>query len=52
MGHKTLNMTLHYGKLLDVKMSSDVKKLKENLKKLKSKRSGDNLSDDNLCDAV
>jgi len=35
MGHKTLNMTLHYGKLLDTKLSSDVAKLKESLKKIK-----------------
>jgi len=39
MGHKSLNMTLHYGKLLDIKMSGDVKKLKKKLKKLKSKPS-------------
>lgn len=42
MGHKSLNMTLHYAKLIDSKMSSDVKKLKRNLKKLKAKPSTDN----------
>jgi len=37
MGHKSLNMTLHYAKLIDSKMSSDVKNFKRNLKKLKTK---------------
>jgi integrase len=32
MGHKSLNMTLHYAKLLDTKLSSDVANLKESLK--------------------
>ena len=31
MGHKSLNMTLHYGKLLESKLLSDVSKFKENL---------------------
>jgi len=33
MGHKSLNMTLHYGKLLDTKLSSDVTKFRESLNK-------------------
>jgi integrase len=32
MGHKSLNMTLHYGKLIETKLLSDVAKFAENLK--------------------
>jgi len=51
MGHKTLNMTLHYGKLLDTKLSSDVAKLKESLKKIKDD-SNDSSKEDTNIEAV
>lgn len=31
MGHKSLNMTIHYGKLIETKLVSDVAKFKENI---------------------
>lgn len=44
MGHKSLNMTLYYGKLIETKLVSDVAKFAENLNKMNLKAANDTIS--------
>lgn len=44
MGHKSLNMTLHYGKLIETKLLSDVAKFTTNLLKSQDKSTDDTIS--------
>ncbi len=44
MGHKSLNMTLHYGKLIETKLVSDVATFTENLKQMNLKAADDTIS--------